>query len=220
MFAFTLPALRCVNFFYSKHVNAVETIQRDLGVRFFLRRQKLRPRSRGRPRPGCHYGRSAWRGRGRWRAGSSWCGCMRRRAWSWCWPGDRSTSWFGSRRRRRSWCAAEIRWCWCNSRRDRWRRTYLRRSCRCWRFRGGSKSSGSRRCATGRTRRLAGRRHGVAVDFHRAQWRSVAAIAACQPDAAGTGTNSPAVGINREISPRGNKWRTRFPWRTSDVHFV
>jgi hypothetical protein len=30
MFAFTSPELRCVNVFYSKRVNVVETIQRDL----------------------------------------------------------------------------------------------------------------------------------------------------------------------------------------------
>ena len=35
-FAFTLLALRCVNFFYSKRVKAVETIQRDFAARFFV----------------------------------------------------------------------------------------------------------------------------------------------------------------------------------------
>jgi hypothetical protein len=51
MFAFTLLALRCVNIFYSKRVNAVETIQRDFAVRFFF--------------VGKNYGRGIGVGRGR-----------------------------------------------------------------------------------------------------------------------------------------------------------
>src|SRR3982074_1629541 len=60
----------------------------------------------------------------------------------------------------------------------------------------------------------------MAGDFHRAQRRAIASIAACQPDAAGAETNSPAVGVGREIAPRGNKWGTRCPHvGTVDVHF-